>query len=174
MPRKYEGVTFTRSLRPVNSASVHTEERELAVVFSDDYRAFLLAVNGGVPTPSEFTLAEPGRPGERAGIDFLFGVAAKRQATDLRYEQEKLTRRVDSLPAGFVIIGHDGGGAPSFISTTGERAGGVYCFDPDGFLDLGGSPKLYLAARSFVDLLSRLADGVSTAARRLDGGRDGW
>jgi hypothetical protein len=138
---------------------VRAAEEELGVTFPDDYRAFLLAVNGGVPRPHEFKMAKPGRPGEQIGIDFLYGVAARRRNDDLRYEQEQIVGRTDSLPKGFVVIGYDGGGAPYFISTTGKKAGGVYFFDPDGFLDPGGSPRLYLAARNFTDLLERMAAG---------------
>jgi hypothetical protein len=159
MPRHYQGVSFTKSLRPVTAVAVGKAEGELGVAFPEDYRAFLLAVNGGVPTPHEFAMAKPGRPGERIGVDLFFGVAAKRRTNDLRYEQEQIIGRTDSLPKGFVVIGFDGGGAPYFIATTGKRAGGIYFFDPSGFLDPGGDPKLYLAASSFTDLLARMAAG---------------
>ena len=159
MPRLYQGVSFTHALRPTTPAAVYAVEEELGVTFPDEYRAFLLAVNGGVPKPHEFKMAKPGRPGEQIGIDFLYGVAAKQRENDLRYEQEQIVDRTDSLLRGFIVIGSDGGGAPYFISTTGKRTGGVYFFDPDGFLDPGGSPKLYLAAKNFTDLLERMAAG---------------
>jgi hypothetical protein len=159
MPRLYQGVTFTRALRPTTAAAVRAVEEELGVAFPDDYRAFLLAVNGGVPKPHEFEMAKPGRPGERIGIDFLYGVAAKRREGDLRYEHEQIIGRTDSLPRGFVVIGYDGGAAPYFVGTTGKTAGGIYFFDPNGFLDPGGSPRLYLAAKNFTDLLERMAAG---------------
>lgn len=156
MPRHHQGVKFTHSLRLVSAAVVRKVEEELGVAFPDDYRAFLLAVNGGVPSPHEFKMAKPGRPGEQIGIDLLYGVTAKRRANDLRYEQEDIIDRTDSLPKGFVVIGHDGGAAPYFISTTGKKAGAIYFYDPDGFLAPDGAPKLYLAAKSFTDLLARL------------------
>ena len=159
MPRRYQGVNFTGSLRLVTEAALREVESELGVALPADYRAFLLAVNGGTPAPHEFVMAKPGRPGEQIGIDFFYGVAAKRRTYDLLYEQEKIVGRTDSLPKGFVVIGYDGGGAPYFISTTGKKAGGVYFFDPDGFLDPGGAPKLYLAAENFTDLLERMAAG---------------
>jgi hypothetical protein len=159
MPQQYRGVRFTRSLPRVAPAAIRATEAELGVAFPDDYRAFLRAVNGGVPTPGEFTMARPARPGERIVIDFLYGVRTTRRRHDLVREQRDIISRTDSLPTGFVVIGFDPGSAPYFLGTTGKRAGGVFFYDPDGFLDPGGSPKLYLAARSFADLLDRLAAG---------------
>lgn len=159
MPRHYQGVDFTGSLRRVTAAAIRKVEKELGVAFPDDYRAFLLAVNGGVPTPHEFDMARPGRPGERICVDFFYGVAATRRRNDLLYEQQEIIGRTDTLPKGFVTIGFDPGAAPYCISTTGKKSGAIYFYDPDGFLDPGKSPKLYLAARNFSDLLERLAAG---------------
>jgi hypothetical protein len=160
MPQHHQGVRFTSSLGRATLAAIRKVEEELGVTFPDDYRAFLLAVNGGVPAPHQFKMAKSGRPGEEIGVDFFYGVAAtRRRAHDLRREQEEIVSRTDSLPEGFITIGHDGGGAPYFISTTGKGAGGIYFFDPDGFLDPGGEPKLYLVARNFADLLARMAAG---------------
>jgi hypothetical protein len=159
MPRDYQGVRFTRSLPRVTAPAVRKAQERLGVAFPDDYRAFLRAVNGGVPTPGEFAMAEPGRPGERICIDFFFGVGATRKQNDLLYEQAEIGHRVDSLPEGFVTIGFDPGSAPYFIGTTGTRSGAIYFYDPDGFLDPGRAPRLYVAADSFSDLLARLAAG---------------
>jgi hypothetical protein len=159
MPRTYQGVRFTRALPRVTAAAVRKAEEVLGVALPDDYRAFLRTVNGGIPTPGEFEMAEPERPGERICIDFFYGLRASRRENDLLYEQEELSDRVDCLPKGFVTIGFDPGSAPYFISTTGKRASAIYFFDPDGFLDSGRKPRLFVAADSFTDLLARLAAG---------------
>jgi hypothetical protein len=158
-PQQYQGVQFAGSFPRVTAAAIRKTEKELVVVFPDDYRAFLRAVNGGVPTPGEFAMAEPGRPGERIVIDFCYGLSATRRANDLLHQQDVIRGRTDSLPEGLVTIGIDPGAAPYFISTTGKRVGAIYFFDPSGFLDPGKSPKLYVAASSFSDLLERLAAG---------------
>jgi len=154
--RNYQGVEFAESLPRVTAAAIRKVEKELGVVFPDDYRAFLRTINGGIPTPSEFALAEPGRPGERACIDFLYGIGADREERDLLYEQERIVERTDKLPDGFVTIAFDPGAAPYFIGTKGKKSGAIYFYDPSGFLDPGKSPKLYVAAKSFTDLLKRM------------------
>jgi hypothetical protein len=159
MPRHYQGVYFTRSFRRVSAATIRKVEQELGVVFPNDYRAFLLAINGGVPTPSQFQMAKPGRRGEQICIDFFYGVGATRRRLELLYQQKQIIGRTDTMPEGFVTIGFDPGAAPYFISTTGKRAGAIYFYDPSGFLDPGKSPKLYVAAKCFSDLLKRLAAG---------------
>lgn len=152
----YQGVRFARSLPLVTAAAIREAEEQLGVSFPDDYRAFLEAVNGGVPAPSEFAMAVPG---QRACLDFLYGVGTPRGQRDLRFQQKRIVERTDSLPTGFVAIGFDPGAAPYFVGTAGTTAGAIYFFDPDGFLDPGRSPKLYTAAASFSDLLARLAAG---------------
>ncbi len=159
LPRPYQGVQFADSLSLVTAAMIRKTEKQLGVVFPDDYRAFLKAINGGIPSPSEFAMAKPGRPGERIVIDFLYGVGYDRERYDLLHEQEQIAERTDSLPDGFVTIGHDPGAAPYFIGTKGETAGAISFYDPDGFLDPKKESKLYVAARSFSDLLRRLAAG---------------
>src|SRR5262245_25753204 len=137
MTRRYQGVDFAESLPRVTAAAIRKAEKQLGVAFPDDYRAFLRAINGGIPTPFEFAMAEPGRPGERICIDFFYGVAATREQNELVYEQQQIIERTDSLPEGFVTIAYDPGSAPYFISTTGKKSGAVYFFDPSGFLDPG-------------------------------------
>ena len=157
MGTQYQGVQFTESLPRPTAAAIRKAEKQLKVVFPDDYRAFLLAVNGGIPAPSEFAMAEPGRPSERICIDFLYGLGTEREENDILYQQEEIIDRTDELPLGFVTIGFDPGAAPYFISTQGKTAGGIYFYDPSGFLDTRKKPKMYVAANSFEDLLSRLA-----------------
>ncbi|MCE9561599.1 MAG: SMI1/KNR4 family protein [Planctomycetes bacterium] len=159
MPQHYHDVEFTKSFRRVTVTAIRKIETLLGVVLPDDYREFLRAVNGGIPTPGEFEMAKPSRPSERVCIDFFYGIGATRRQNDLLREQREVIERTDSLPKGFVTIGLDPGGAPYFISTTGKKSGAIYFYDPDGFLDPGGSPQSYLVARSFTDLLARLAVG---------------
>jgi hypothetical protein len=159
MTHQYQGVQFDKSLPRATAAAIRKAEKQLGVVFPDDYRAFLRTINGGVPTPLEFAMAEPGRPGERICIDFFYGIGATRERNDLLYAQQQIIGSTDTLPEGFVTIGFDPGAAPYFISTTGKRVGAIYFYDPSGFLDPGKSPKLYVAASSFSDLLDRLAAG---------------
>ena len=172
MPRPYQGVTFAGSFPRATAAAVRRAENDLGVAFPDDYRAFLRAVNGGVPTPGEFAVAEPRRPGARLCVDVLYGVAAARGENDLAHEQRRIAGRVDALPDGFVAVGFDPGAAPYFLAATGPRAGAVYFYDPSGFLDPDGSPGLHVAAASFSDLLARLAAGALPVAPS-PGGRRG-
>jgi hypothetical protein len=161
MSRQYQGVQFADSFSRVTPAAIRKLERQLDTELPDDYRAFLQEVNGGIPTPLEFEMAEPARPGERICIDFFYGIGRTRDRNDLAYQQLEIIERTDELPDGFVTIGIDPGAAPYFISTEGETAGVIYFYDPSGFLDPGKAPKLYVAARSFSDLLRRLAAGSS-------------
>lgn len=58
-------------------------------------RAFLLAVNGGIPTPLEFDMAEPGRPGERICVDIFYGIGRAREQLNLQHEQLEIIERPD-------------------------------------------------------------------------------
>lgn len=159
MKLEYQGVRFTESLPRINETRLRKVERQFEARFPEEYRAFLLAVNGGIPSPLEFNMAEPGRPGERVCVDFFYGIGRTETPFDLAYQQLDILERTDTLPDGFVVIGHDPGSAPFFIGTEGDTAGVIYFYDPSGFLDPEGQPRLYVAARSFSDLLRRMAAG---------------
>jgi len=159
MSQQYHDVQFSKSLSLPTAAVLRKFERQLAATLPDDYRAFFQKVNGGIPTPSEFALADPGYPGGRACIDVFYGIGSAPGRLDLAYEQLKIIERTDELPDGFLVIGHDPGGAPYFVCTEGETAGMIYFYDPSGFLAPGELPRLYVAARSFTDLFHRLAAG---------------
>lgn len=157
MAKHFHGVAFENSFPAVNTKAIERTEKLLKTSLPEEYKEFLQTVNGGVPSPSEFALAESD---QRACIDFFYGVGAKRERLDLAYQQQQMIGRTGGdMPEGFVAIGFDPGNAPYFISTKGEKAGAVFIFDPDGFLDPGRKPKLHLVTHRFLDMLDRLAVG---------------
>ena len=96
-------------------------ERDTGLSLPDDYRAFLLKHNGGTPVDARFeipALREDALVGVFYGVDY--------PDADLA---EELEQWGDEMPPGFLLIGHDPGGAFLVMGTAGEHAGGVYFWD---------------------------------------------
>ena len=60
-------LSISDSAAAVSDADLAAAERRLGVHFSDDYRAFILRHNGGVPRPGRFRMS---RQAAEAGMEW--------------------------------------------------------------------------------------------------------
>lgn len=157
MTAAWQAIRLDESFSRIDESALRAVEQRLQVSLPADYRDFLLQVNGGIPSVSEF---DTSLGNVRACIDCLYGVSARREKRDLESEQQQMQDRTGgSIPDGFITIGFDPGSAPFFIGTKGESRGKIYLYDQDGFMDANRQPKLHLVASSFTDLMERLRKG---------------
>lgn len=97
-------------------------EADTGLTLPDDYRAFLLKYNGGAPVDCRFEIADLR---EDAQVDYLYGLDRPNWGN----LEKQLSRWRDEMPDGFLVIGHDPGGAFLIMGTAGEYAGKVYFWD---------------------------------------------
>ncbi len=135
-------------------------ESSLRIVLPNDYRRFLLAYNGRVPTPRRFVIV--GCNGE-ALVDILLGVNTLNDIADWVKELR------DDLPNGFIPIGFDPGGNALLLDTT-DGEGVVYYWDSGRhFLTSTDEENSYRIAGSFTDFVVCIRDPPDTfSLRRCD------
>lgn len=136
---------------PTSRRTIGECEKELGVKFPDDYKQFLRTHNGGTPSPQQLDI-----PNTKHAVllDFLYGILGGTESGDLVYEYQVHKR---DLPPGFIPIGHDPGGSPFLLATTGEHRGKVYFWDRTHFFkESSASENTYWLADSFTDLLNSL------------------
>jgi len=127
-------------------------EREMGVEFPESYRRFLLAYNGGRPTPAYFTVVEDGKS-VWMRIHFFFGVDDPIESCDLLWNYETFRGR---LPHRVIAIANDECGNLFCLDLRPEGGGKVLFWDHE--LE-GASAKRALkavVAISFADWLNQL------------------
>ena len=120
------------------------------------YRAFLLAHNGGSPTPRNFTITREEQE-ESVAIKRLLGIGMAERTLDIAYVLQAFSDRV---PEAFFPIARDPGGNIVGIVDGGEGAGRVLYFDLDDESDEGETPleRMYLVAESFEEFIDGLTE----------------
>lgn len=160
-------LSITDSAAAISDTDLAAVERRLGVKLPDDYRAFLLRHNGGVPRPDRFRLP---REAAEAGLEWCRvtwfysvggGPGLGRQAVDL--ESLFQTMHESGLPDRLVPIADVDdsleGGALS-ISVRGTDRGRVYYhYDLEGYDEERG----YAICKSFTAFLDRLAGKTGRA-----------
>lgn len=106
----------------VGKRRLQTFEADTGLALPDDYRAFLIKHNGGTPVACRFEIADLR---EDAQVDYLYGL--DRPGWGNLEQKLKTWRR--EMPDGFLVIGHDPGGAYLILGTADEYAGKVYFWD---------------------------------------------
>ena len=145
---------FSRKYLPASAEQIAAFERRFGVQLPAGYKKFLGTINGGTPVPNRFTV-----PGCGAALaDFLYGIRVDRVPGDLEREQREASR-LDPLPPGFLIIGHDPGGDGLLLSTSGEDAGWVYFWERSRRVwARAGGPNTFPVAKSFSRFLKSLRE----------------
>lgn len=143
--------TFHAGFKPASAKAISRVEKSLDVKLPTDYKTFLQTQNGGVPSPSCFTVPHRGD----ALCDYLYGIRSKRERCDLEYEQE-LASQWDPLPPGFIAIGHDPGGNTLLLATKGKESGSVFFWDRNGLWIRKDGHNTFPVAMSFTDFLQSL------------------
>jgi len=103
-------------------------EQVIGAELPDDYRAFLLDLNGGRSARSHrtFVIRRAGKHRDETTLDTLHSLDDPDEDRDLAAHQ--LLRRED-YPENGLRIGHDAFGAPLVLILTGARRGEVWYFD---------------------------------------------
>jgi cell wall assembly regulator SMI1 len=130
---------------PVTEEQILLLEEKLSSPLPQDYRGFLLAFNGGSPTPNVFFIS-PAQ--QESNLSILFGITLKKAYdlwTNALDAYEDMDRTV--LP-----IGEDPGGNQIYMSLHPDMYGHIFFRDHE--LPVSDCP--YLIATSFTDLLEML------------------
>lgn len=123
-------------------------ERELGASLPPDYRKFLLAHNGGLPTPFVIDIEEFIE--SPTDVQVFFGIGRKIQSSDLRWN--RYTFR-DRIGPGFLPIACDSGGSLFCLALSGESRGAIY------YVDFAhGKAEVYAVATGIDDMLSKLRE----------------
>lgn len=138
--------TIRDSRPPTTETAVAKLEKQLKHPLPPDYRAFLLAHNGGVPDPPTFAL-----PGERKPTQVLNSFLALGGEPDVDDLSEFLKTYRRRLPAGFLPVAYDAFGNLIIIALAGGKRGQVYFWDHEREQD--GDPLRLVAGdwKSFLD-----------------------
>jgi hypothetical protein len=140
----------------LGEARVASFERELGHHLPDQYRAFLLAYNGGRPLVNAFTPrgAEAAGPDRDLELRRFLGVPTAPGADDVpdyaRLQPSK--GHPFGLPDDVLDIAGDSGGNAFVIRLAGPRSGEILFIDHEEDVDLDTAP---VVANDMLDLLSR-------------------
>ena len=95
---------FSDSGRPLTKSDIKNAERELALKFPADYRAFMLRTNGGAPTPSAFPVPEDNE--EEWDVHCIYSIADSRGPLPLDLVQMNEHFRSEcELPEQWLAVG---------------------------------------------------------------------
>jgi hypothetical protein len=107
---------ITDSGRPLSLDDLHRAEQRLDVHFPEEYRSFLLAHNGGRPTPAWFRHGE--EPSDVAEVTRFFSLE--------ELEAETLSLRGDARFTSFIAIGRSTDTDHLMLSTASAQRGAVF------------------------------------------------
>jgi hypothetical protein len=125
----------------LNPERLATLESEWDCHLPDDYRAFLLANNGGEPDRWDYGIPflERGEPSE-AGLQVVFGIQEPWESpANILWVLEAYAGR---LPDGFLPIARDPGGNLLVLRVRGEPVGQVWFWDHEGEHRVSGEEPL--------------------------------
>jgi cell wall assembly regulator SMI1 len=110
---------ITPLFEPTDEAAVRDLEQKLKAQLPADYRAFLLAYNGGSARPNVFAI---GDTGNESAVSVLFGII-KDRSYDL---WSNMLRSWDDDDSTFLPIGRDPGGNQICIDLAPQELGRVF------------------------------------------------
>jgi len=143
--------------RTLSSADLASLEQRLRIKLPDDYRAFLLRHNGGVPERAGFRFKDDPDPDSGSMVNRFLAVY------DGRYDNFEQTfqtfkGREPRLPAELVPIARDPGGNVICIATAGPNTGAVYFWDHEREGNRPSYDNIHLIANNFEEFLEGLYD----------------
>jgi len=153
------GVRFTGSGRQLSEDEIELLEDELERKLPNAYREFLLADNGGRPTPSMFSIpALPDRPLHDSSMHSFFGLFMADPSEELRYVAEEYAA---VLPSPLLPIGRDYGDNVVCLATIGTDEGSLYLWESEFYepaLPPEDQTNLIWVAPSFEEFLNGFFD----------------
>ena len=119
-------VHITGGCPKISEAELSAFEDELKIRFPEDYREFLLAYNGGKPSPGVFDVDIDGFINTTAILRFLCLGSGDFEEYSLRYY---FRRYKDKLPTSLLAIATELSANKICISISGSDFGRVYFWD---------------------------------------------
>lgn len=133
--------------RPIDDEDIAVVESVLNVRLPDSYRNFLLAYNGGRPSPDVVDVDMA--PGSPTDVQVFFGIERGVATSDLLWNVHHLSARLPSRD--LLPIACDSGGNLFCLSVSGNSVGKIF------YCDLSTpTPKAYLVAQHLEDFLDKL------------------
>jgi len=122
----------------VTDADVRRFEEQLGHELPADYRAFLVAINGGHAS-ADHCVFRVGR--DESVLNSLYSLNAGNQRDVLATRQQS-PRTHSDLPAGALAIGYDDGGGRIVLPLTGPHRGEVWYLDTGNPRPEGSNPRV--------------------------------
>jgi cell wall assembly regulator SMI1 len=140
---------------PLRREDITRVERQLGVIFPEDYRRFLLRYNGGRPKPDLFRIEAAGP--EWDDIMNWFYCINPGDMYGLVENNDELLR--SRMPPELIAIGDDPLGNQICIAVKGSKKGSVYFWDHENEAPDGEEPwweNVYLLADTFEKFVDSL------------------
>ncbi|OJV94841.1 MAG: hypothetical protein BGO39_34035 [Chloroflexi bacterium 54-19] len=144
----------SKKFGPASESDVREFESLIKSRLPEDYRAFLLAHNGGEPDPEVFFI------NESQGDDILakfYGLYKEPKYSSLAWCFETYRGR---MPSNIIPIGTDPGGNQVCLSIGGSDYGAIYFWDHEGIGETPPYENLYLLAPNFSAFLDGLTPNI--------------
>lgn len=141
----------------VDNQRIKQFEQTTGIKLPGDYHDFLLRNNGGHPVNSRFEIPELR---DDALVSYFYAIDGTRGFS----LEDQLAEWKSEMPAGFLPIANDPGGAIILMSTKGKRKNRVYLWDHQHrYLQSSHKHNTYLVAQSFSEFIASLKtdDGPS-------------
>lgn len=145
---------FDESGPKISTELLDEFEKKHRIALPEDYKNFLVSINGGIPYPASFK----GETGIEISIPHLFSLKAKSRFNDLDVRC-KSSYWEGSYEQGIIQIGYDLGNQEIMLETKGPNRGNVY---------LLVNAESHLMARSFSEFLERLEKQVGVERNAYD------
>ncbi len=154
-------IPMTETGPRVTADDVRRYERELGHEFPEDYRQFLVDVNGGQPSleRSVFHLRK-----DRSILNNLLSLNDPDEGNDLATAQRLSECSRNDLPKEALTIGYDAGGSRILLILAGPHRGEVWFLDLGNPRTTGSNPRgewfdrrdAHKLANSFAEFMSSL------------------
>jgi hypothetical protein len=151
----YNGIEFRKAYPYLNGHILRPIEKFLGINFTEDYRSFLLKVNGGYPDKTFFKFSNLD---EGSVVQHFYGINGMGDSNDLLIMYKYSHTRI---PSNMVHIGADCFGNQILLSVKNPDRGKIYFWDHEieADPDNGEIPcydNLTLIANSFDEFLGKL------------------
>ena len=142
---------------PTSREAIAKFEAKWKVMLPEDYKAFLLCSNGGVPIPNEIRV--PTWEHQGTVVDFFYGI---HDGPRFRLERA-VDVYADRIPGDLIPIAADTFGNVLCIGWKGRRQGKIYFWDHEDELDENGLfvqdyRNVFLVANSLQEFLDNLEE----------------
>ncbi|MRG98460.1 SMI1/KNR4 family protein [Polyangium spumosum] len=149
--------TIDNPYGPTSRAEIAQFETRQKLSLPDEYKAFLLKYNGGMPTPNGFAI--PGWHGQESSLGVFYGI---HEHPDYSLDGACETYE-ERVPADLIPIGTDAFGNNVCMGWKGKRRGKVYFWDHEDELDEHGRFRqdygnVYPLANSLTEFLNNLRE----------------